>query len=178
MADDGGSTGQLRDELGVLPPGDVRQCLVALSEYDRVRELFNYRFEEGTFAGHAFGNLFLTALEKMTGNFAEAVEEASQVLNIVGSVEPINLDPVTLGYGDRVTARSLAGSLTSVTLTLKVACGQLLQSGSFANTQPEGRMRPYCAADLVVVAPGNIYGSLAPSLIVLGVSEVLNHNKS
>lgn len=96
MADDGGSTGQLRDELGVLPPGDVRQCLVALSESPRTRELFNYRFEEGTFAGHAFGNLFMAALEKMTGSFAEAVEESSQVLNIVGRVEPITLDKVTL----------------------------------------------------------------------------------
>src|SRR3982751_1572859 len=76
MADDGGSTGMLRDELGVLPPGDVRQCLVALSESERIRELFNYRFDGGKFEGHAFGNLFLTALEKMTGNFAEAVETA------------------------------------------------------------------------------------------------------
>ena len=67
MADDGGSTGQLRDELGVLPPGDVRQCLVALSDSPKVRDLFNYRFEEGALSGHAFGNLFLTALEKMTG---------------------------------------------------------------------------------------------------------------
>ena len=82
MADDGGSTGQLRDELGALPPGDVRQCLVALSDTPKVRDLFNYRFEEGSLKGHAFGNLFLTALEKMTGNFAEAVEMASTVLNI------------------------------------------------------------------------------------------------
>src|ERR1700722_10607126 len=66
MADDGGSTGILRDELGVLPPGDVRQCLVALSRANEMRELFNYRFSEGTFQGHSFGNLFLTALEKMT----------------------------------------------------------------------------------------------------------------
>src|SRR5437016_557834 len=62
MADDGGSTGQLRDELGVLPPGDVRKSLVALSESPKVRDLFNYRFEEGTLQGHTFGNLFLTAL--------------------------------------------------------------------------------------------------------------------
>ncbi|OYW42281.1 hypothetical protein B7Z28_01645, partial [Candidatus Saccharibacteria bacterium 32-45-3] len=70
MADDGGSTGMLRDELGVLPPGDVRQCLVALSDAPELRDLFNYRFEDGSFKGHAFGNLFLTALEKMSGNFA------------------------------------------------------------------------------------------------------------
>src|SRR3954464_10722155 len=83
MADDGGSTGILRDELGALPPGDVRQCLVALSESDqKMRDLFNYRFDEGTFGGHSFGNIFLTALEKTTGSFAEAVKTAGEILNI------------------------------------------------------------------------------------------------
>lgn len=96
MADDGGSTGQLRDELGVLPPGDVRQCLVALSGSPKVRDLFNYRFDEGALKGHAFGNLFLTALEKMTGSFAEAVDVASEVLNITGNVEPTTLTNVAL----------------------------------------------------------------------------------
>lgn len=71
MADDGGSTGVLRDELGVLPPGDVRQCLVALSDSPKIRDLFNYRFSEGTFEGHSFGNLFLTALEKSTGSLGK-----------------------------------------------------------------------------------------------------------
>src|SRR5476651_1201972 len=90
MSDDGGSTGVLRDELGVLPPGDVRQCLVALSESDQVmRDLFNYRFEEGTFQGHSFGNLFLTALEKTTKSFAAAVETAGNVLKITGQVVPV-----------------------------------------------------------------------------------------
>ena len=84
MADDGGSTGQLRDELGVLPPGDVRQCLVALSNSPKARDLFNHRFSEGTLKGHAFGNLFLAALEDMSGSFADAVELASEVLNITG----------------------------------------------------------------------------------------------
>ena len=69
MADDGGSTGQLRDELGVLPPGDVRQCLVALSETPKVRDLFTYRFDEGTLDGHSFGNLFISAVEKMSDSF-------------------------------------------------------------------------------------------------------------
>lgn len=78
MVDDGGSTGVLRDELGALPPGDVRQCLVALSSSPKIRDLFNYRFEEGTFKGHAFGNILITALEKISGNFSEAVETASE----------------------------------------------------------------------------------------------------
>src|SRR5665213_3545388 len=79
MADDGGSTGILRDELGVLPPGDVRQCLVALSSSDKLmRTLMNYRFESGNLKGHSFGNLLLSALEKITGSFDEAVEKASE----------------------------------------------------------------------------------------------------
>ena len=97
MADDGGSTGKLRDELGALPPGDVRQCLVALSRTPELRDLFNYRFDGGSLSGHAFGNLFLTALEKMTGDFGKAVELASEVLNIAGVVEPTTLSNVKLG---------------------------------------------------------------------------------
>ena len=87
MADSGGSTGILRDELGVLPAGDVRQCLVALSEHtDVVRKLMNYRFNEGSLEGHNFGNIFLAALEKVTGNFADGVEIASEILDDVGAV--------------------------------------------------------------------------------------------
>ena len=172
MADDGGSTGVLRDELGVLPPGDVRQCLVALSESERVRDLFNYRFDSGTFEGHAFGNLFLTALEKMTGNFASAVETAGEVLNIVGDVHPVTLDKVTL--------------------VMQESDGQITE-GEFkiGHANFEGRKRPAMSlapaaelnpaaraaiidADIVVIAPGNLYGSLAPALIVPGMSEALN----
>ena len=96
MVDDGGSTGVLRDELGVLPAGDIRQCLVALSTTPRVRDLFNYRFDDGGMKGHAFGNLFMAALEKMTGSFADAVETASEVLSVKGRVEPITLDDVKM----------------------------------------------------------------------------------
>jgi uncharacterized cofD-like protein len=173
MADDGGSTGMLRDELGVLPPGDVRQCLVALSESERVRDLFNYRFEEGTFSGHAFGNLFLTALEKMTGNFASAVETASEVLNITGEVHPVTLDKVTL------VMKQADGTVTEGEFKIG-------QSDFGASKHPEMALKPSTAqlnpdaeqaimkADVVVIAPGNLYGSLAPALIVPGMSKALN----
>ncbi len=177
MADDGGSTGMLRDELGVLPPGDVRQCLVALSESERVRDLFNYRFEEGTFSGHAFGNLFLTALEKMTGNFASAVETASEVLNITGEVHPVTLDKVTL------VMKQADGTVTEGEFKIG-------QSDFGASKHPEMALKPstaqlnpdaeqaIMAADVVVIAPGNLYGSLAPALIVPGMSKVLNATKA
>ena len=90
MADDGGSTGRLRDELGVLPPGDIRQCLVALSNESQVlRDLFNYRFESGQLKGHSLGNLFLSASEKMTGNFSKGLKMMEKVLHTKGRVLPV-----------------------------------------------------------------------------------------
>ncbi len=175
MADDGGSTGLLRDELGVLPPGDVRQCLVALSDAPKLRDLFNYRFEEGSLKGHAFGNLFLTALEKMTGDFAEGVEVAAEVLNISGRVDPITLTNVTLmmktkSHGEvkgefLIGESDLGGERPEMWL------------------EPEAGLNPKAQtaikeADIVVIAPGNLYGSLAPALIVPGVGEALAASKA
>lgn len=170
MADDGGSTGQLRDEFGVLPPGDVRQCLVALSESPKVRDLFNYRFEDGSVKGHAFGNLFLTALEKMTGSFAEAVELAGEVLNITGTVEPVTMSNVTLvlDTGDKQEVR---GEFEIAHL-------------NFGGRRPTLRLDPVGepsmraleaikTADMIVIAPGNLYGSLAPALLVDGIGDAL-----
>lgn len=171
MADDGGSTGQLRDELGALPPGDVRQCLVALSDNPRVRDLFNYRFEEGTLKGHAFGNLFLTALEKMSGNFAEAVELASEVLNITGRVEPVTLTNVTLCAQGK-DGKALKGEFNISQQELAV------QPKIWLEPEAEANPRALLAiekADLVVIAPGNLYGSLAPALVVPGIGEALQN---
>lgn len=175
MADDGGSTGQLRDELGVLPPGDIRQCLVALSNVPQMRDLFNYRFDEGSFKGHAFGNLFLTALEKMTGNFAEGVEVASRVLNITGRVEPMTLTSVTLCTKDK-SGHILKGEFA-------------ISEAVFNGTRPEVWLEPDAvvhpaaeaairSADMVVIAPGNLYGSLAPALVVPGVGKALQESKA
>lgn len=176
MADDGGSTGQLRDELGVLPPGDVRQCLVALSRSPRVRELFNYRFDQGTLKGHAFGNLFLTALEKMTGNFGDATELAGEVLNIVGRVEPITHDKVTL------VMESADGKVTEGELQIGHADFGL-QTKPTIRLKPDATINPVAkkaiaSADVVVIAPGNLYGSIAPALVVIGVAEALASTKA
>lgn len=175
MADDGGSTGQLRDELGVLPPGDVRQCLVALSESPKVRDLFNYRFEDGSVKGHAFGNLFLTALEKMTGNFGEAVELAGEVLNITGTVEPMTLTDVTLVL-DQPGSGEVRGEFEIAHI-------------DFSSDRPKLRLDPVAepsaraleaikTANIVVIAPGNLYGSLAPALLVDGIGDALADTKA
>ncbi len=175
MADDGGSTGVLRDELGALPPGDVRQCLVALSESPKVRDLFNYRFEEGSLKGHAFGNLFLTALEKMTGDFADGVELASEVLGVRGAVAPITLSNVKLVM-TKNDGSEVRGEFE-------------ITDTNFQGERPHFRLDPTAepnpvalraieTADMVVIAPGNLYGSLAPALIVPGIGEALRKTKA
>lgn len=178
MADDGGSTGVLRDELGALPPGDVRQCLVALSDSPKVRDLFSYRFEEGTFKGHAFGNLLLSALEKMTGSFAEAIDTASEILNVNGTVIPVTLDDVRLKMewpessiilrGERrIDAEYFAQDPRRAQLTLV----------------PNAKVNPAAIeairqADLVVIAPGDLYTSLGPLLVIEGIGGALRETKA
>ncbi|MCL2174257.1 YvcK family protein [Candidatus Saccharibacteria bacterium] len=173
MADDGGSTGKLRDELGVLPGGDVRQCLVALSRSPRVRDLFNYRFDEGSLAGHSFGNLFLAATEKMTGSFRAGVELAGEILNTVGRVEPIITNQVTLLLDDG--KKILRGEDT-------------IDDGKFSPRpkiwlEPKPKVNPMALkaiknADVVVVAPGSLYESLGTVLITPGVSDALTSTKA
>jgi uncharacterized cofD-like protein len=178
MADDGGSTGVLRDELGALPPGDVRQCLVALSDSPKIRDLFSYRFEEGTFGGHSFGNILLTALEKTTGNFAEAVETASDFLRIHGAVIPATLDDVRLRmewpeaslvlHGERVIdADYFKHDPRRATLSL------------VPNPAPNSTaIAAIEQADLVIIAPGDLYTSLGPLLVIDGIGDALKRTKA
>lgn len=176
MVDDGGSTGVLRDELGVLPAGDIRQCLVALSATPKVRELFSYRFDEGGMKGHAFGNLFMAALEKMTGSFAEAVETASEVLSVKGRVEPITLDNTKLVV--RLEDGTVVNGQHNMN-ELKIPEGER----PWLDLEPEAHINPRARqaivdADLVVIAPGLLYGSLAPALLVKGVTRALAESKA
>jgi 2-phospho-L-lactate transferase/gluconeogenesis factor (CofD/UPF0052 family) len=199
MADDGGSTGVLRDELGVLPPGDIRQCLVALSEApEELRELFNFRFATGTFEGHSFGNIFLSAVEKMTDNFDDAVRMASDVLRITGRVVPMTLDNHQLVLdkdGAKITGE-FAISKVSLNVTRDTPndtlkdepserlTGQYKIVNTHLKDRPQLSLSPAAGinpvakqaildADLVVIAPGNLYGSIIPALLVDGVSEAL-----
>jgi uncharacterized cofD-like protein len=172
MTDDGGSTGILRDELGVLPPGDVRQCLVALSQAKEIRDLFNYRFSEGALTGHSFGNLFLTALEKMTGSFAKAVETASKVLNIRGTVIPITLDNARLVLHSHDGKHTSGEHLIDVARFDKASLRPELTLDPSAAINPKAE-RAIAAADIVIIAPGDLYTSLGSLLIVDGVAEAL-----
>lgn len=174
MTDDGGSTGMLRDELEVLPPGDVRQCLVALSEApEEMRELFNFRFQRGSLEGHAFGNLFLSAVEQMTDNFGDAVRIAGDVLRIKGQVVPITLDNVRLAmsWGDGTVLRRQGDIDVTHFIKDKGRPDKLF-------VEPQATINPSAdkairEADIIVIAPGDIYTSLGPLLVVDGVAEAL-----
>jgi uncharacterized cofD-like protein len=177
MADDGGSSGALRDELGVLPPGDVRQCLVALARTEKLRDLFDYRFDNGSLQGHSFGNIFLTALEKWSGSFAEAVETASQILNIQGRVLPITLDNVRLvheaGNGNRTH-----GEHHIDLMRFDPDDGQpniYLDPHAVINPEAAQAIRQ---ADYIIIAPGDIYTSLGPLLLVDGVPDALKQTRA
>ncbi|MCX6725033.1 MAG: YvcK family protein, partial [Candidatus Saccharibacteria bacterium] len=171
MADDGGSSGLLRDELGVLPPGDIRQCLVALSDASQLRELFNYRFDEGTLKGHSFGNLFLSAVEKMTNNFQDSIDLASKVLRIQGTVLPITTDKSHLVIYDENGTKTKGEFKIGQMDFGKIRRPKIV-------LEPKAKItlaaeQAILEADVVVIAPGNLYGSLAPALIVDGVSKAL-----
>jgi uncharacterized cofD-like protein len=178
MVDDGGSTGVLRDELGTLPSGDVRQCLVALSESPKIRDLFDYRFEQGTLEGHSFGNILLTALEKVTGSFSEAVATASDILRINGTVIPGTLDDVRLKMEWPEASLILHGE-------------RVIDSNYFRydprhadlslvpNPQPNPiAITAILQADIVVITPGDLYTSLGPLLSIDGIGEALNQTKA
>jgi uncharacterized cofD-like protein len=171
MADDGGSSGLLRDELGVLPPGDIRQCLVALSDASQLRELFNYRFDEGTLKGHSFGNLFLSAVEKMTNNFQDSIDLSSKVLRIQGTVLPITTDKSHLVIYDENGTKTKGEFKIGQMDFGKIRRPKIV-------LEPKAKItlaaeQAILEADVVVIAPGNLYGSLAPALIVDGVSKAL-----
>lgn len=172
MADDGGSTGILRDELGVLPPGDVRQCLVALSDSSRLmRSLMNYRFENGGLGGHSFGNLLLSALEKVTGSFEKAVEEASKILSIKGKVIPVTTHQVRLKMV--LNNRKVLEGEKEIYLSQEIDQGyKTIYLEPFPKVNPRV-IDEILNADLVVIGPGGLHTSLIPNLLVEGVCEAI-----
>lgn len=178
MADDGGSTGILRDQYGVLPPGDIRRALVALSRSDKIlRQLFVYRFRGGDLSGHSFGNIFLSTLEKITGDFSSAVEEASKLLNIRGTVLP-----VTLG-NTRLYAKLADGKIIEGEANIDIPSTKTRAKIKKVWLKPSAEINPHAKeaileADLIVIGPGDLYTSLIPNLLVRGVPEAIRKSKA
>ncbi len=173
MTDSGGSSGRLRTELGVLPPGDVRQCLVALSNSPKLMlDLFNYRFENGSsLSGHNFGNLFLTALEKTTGDFEKAIDEAGKMLDITGRVIPVTLDKAEL------CAELADGTVIEGETNIDIPNGKRPKIRRVF-LQPDARASAKAIAavqnsDLIVIGPGDLYTSIVPNMLVSGMAKAI-----
>ena len=177
MADDGGSTGVLMDELGVLPPGDVRQCLVALSEHSTiVRELMNYRFTKGTLKGHSFGNIFLSALEKVTGDFVQGVEVASEILKVKGVVVPVTKNKAKLSMllSDGIILEG-ENKITKFEIQ-EIGVKKIFYKENVELN--ENAKSAILNADYIIIGPGNHYSSIIPNLIVNGFKQAMNKSKA
>lgn len=170
VADDGGSSGRLRQELGISPPGDVRNCLVALAGRDRLAEVFDYRFGgPGELSDHAVGNIIIAALADMAGGFCEGVERAGRFLRIKGRVFPASTEPLTIfaSHDDG---------------TVSMGESALLEAGkrvASIRVEPENALAPRAVieavenADVIVLSAGSLFTSTIPALLGAGVKEAL-----
>ena len=177
MSDNGGSTGKLMDEYGILPPGDIRQCLIALADNEKgrqLREIFNYRFKKGEgLNGHNLGNLILTALTDLYGDVG-SFKEACKMLDVEGKVIPVTIDKVKL-FGKLEGGEILEGQ-TEVSYP---------SSGKIENIfhDPKGYIckeakEAILEADKIVICPGDLYGSILPNFVIDGVREALQESKA
>ncbi len=176
VADDGGSSGKLRDELGMLPPGDIRNCLVALAETEPLmQELFQYRFNsEGHLEGHSFGNLFIASLTEILGDFEEAIKESSKVLAIRGKVLPATNDDVHLGaiYTDKSTQM---GESVIPDFDKQIEEVFLKPASCQPTTDAIDAIRE---AEVIIIGPGSLYTSIIPNLLVEGIAEEIRKSSA
>lgn len=175
VSDDGGSSGRLRTELGVLPPGDIRSCLVALAETETLMDkVFQHRFGQGdSIKGHNLGNLLLVAMTEITGDFVSAIKEMSKVLKVRGQVIPVTLAPInlvaTMGDGTTVEGETLIREHPDRIVKLSL--------------EPEdchpvpAVLKEIAGADAVIVGPGSLYTSIIPNLLVQGVTEAIARSR-
>ena len=176
VSDDGGSSGILRKELGVLPPGDFRNCVAALSDSENIiKELFDYRFDQGKgLKGHSLGNLLIAAMSDITGNFEEGLNQSAKILGAKGTVLPSSLDDIVLQAkltdGSQVNGESLIplkkGKISSVNLNPESAKGT------------DSAINALLKADLIIVGPGSLYTSLIPPLLVKDLTNVIKESSA
>lgn len=178
MADDGGSTKLLREEFGILPPGSVRPALIALSRAPQtLAELFNFRFTKGSFNGHNFGNLFITALTEHFGSFERALEEAGAILNIQGHVIPSTLQSV------RLVAKLENGTIVQGEANIDVPKHDGNLRIRLIWLEPKAKANPRAisaikAADLIVIGPGDVFSSIVPNFLAQGLAGAIRKSKA
>ena len=177
MADDGGSAGVLREEYGGLPPGDVRRVLVALSDADQaLKDLFLYRFQEGSLKDHVVGNIMLKALELKHGSFLQAVKEAKKVLQVQGDVIPVTLDSVRLcaTFQNGLTVQGEKHISMSEHVSFPV---EKIWLEPQATPNPKA-LEAIAQADMIIIGPGGFYYSLVPNFLVQGVADALRSSSA
>ncbi|MCX7934952.1 MAG: uridine diphosphate-N-acetylglucosamine-binding protein YvcK, partial [Planctomycetota bacterium] len=175
VADDGGSSGRLRLDFDLLPPGDIRNCLVALADAEPVMaEVMRYRFEEGEFAGHSFGNLFIAVLARLRGDFGDAVREANRILSVRGRVLAATLDKISLVAthpdGTKTTGQRLIAQ-----------CGKpisALELKPAPPAPPADVLEAIAAAEMIVIGPGSLYTSVLPILLDPAVVAAINRARA
>jgi uncharacterized cofD-like protein len=169
VADDGGSSGRLRDEYRILPPGDFRQCLIALADAEPLmKQLFEHRFKEGSLDGHSFGNLFIMAMADVTGNFEHALRESGKILAVKGTIVPSTLQDVTL-------VASINGGMVEGESKIprqNAPIGHVFLKPDGAQINPEAA-QAILNAELIIVGPGSLYTSIMPNLLVEGMVEAI-----
>ena len=176
VSDDGGSSGRLRDELQMLPPGDIRNCMIALSEDSTLlARLFRYRFRgDGELGGHSFGNLFLAALTEVTGDFTEAIRLSSEVLASKGHIFPATISDVRLAA--ELEDGNVVRGETQISAS-KLPIRRLRLEPEQCLPLPEA-LKAIRAADVITVGPGSLYTSILPNLLVAQVARVIGQSRA
>ncbi len=176
VGDDGGSSGRLRKEQGIIPPGDIRNCIAALADEEKlITELFQYRFKSGHgLEGHSFGNLFLTAMCRVTGDMMSAIKESSKVLNIRGQVLPSTLESIAL------SAEMEDGTVVQGESEIPKAEGRIKRVSSMPeNARPLPEViKAIEAAELIILGPGSLYTSVIPNLLIEEIAEAVAKSKA
>jgi uncharacterized cofD-like protein len=172
VADDGGSSGRLRRELGVLPPGDLRKCLVALADDGVWARTFEFRFDDGALRGHALGNLVLVSLFETVGDPVQALDEAARLVGAVGRVLPATDEPVVLKarVGEHDDAREVEGQVAVAATTERISRVELVPADAAAVPDAVAAIQ---AADQIVLAPGSLFTSVLAAVIVPGLRDAV-----
>ena len=187
VTDEGGSSGALRKEFGVLPPGDIRNCIVALAEEeDLLSKLFNYRFDtDSALKGHSLGNLLLTAMTDITGGFDEAILAASNILAIRGDIYPSTLQDVrlraTLADGTELIGEvAISGSFLGEKAAPRPSHARIVHLGLEPSdvAPPDRALAALAAADLILIGPGSLYTSVLPNLVIKPIADALRKAKA
>nr|WP_300001893.1 gluconeogenesis factor YvcK family protein [Tissierella sp.] len=174
VADDGGGSGVLRGDLGMLPPGDIRACMLALANTEPTMErLFQYRFSDGMLKGQSFGNIFIAAMNGIYGDFETAIKESSNVLAITGRVLPMTLDNVTI-KAELHNGKVIKGEshISSGSLKERSKIKRVYIDPEIINPMPEA-INAICEADLIVLGPGSLYTSVIPNLLVKDMIDAI-----